>query len=61
MTKDYVGLTLEQAKQRANSTNNDGIRIAGCDGKCAGIVRDHVINRVNIYLENGIVTASKSF
>lgn len=60
-TRDYVGLTLEQAEQRANGTNNDVIRIAGRDGTCVGIVRDHVINRVNIYLENGIVAASKSF
>lgn len=60
-TKDYVGLTLEQAEQRAAATNNDVIRIAGRDGACTGIVRDHVINRVNIYLEDGIVTAAHSF
>jgi hypothetical protein len=60
-TKDYVGLTLEQAEQRAAATNNDVIRIAGRDGVCTGIVRDHVINRVNVYLENGVVTAAHSF
>jgi hypothetical protein len=60
-TKDYVGLTLEQAQQRAVATNNDVIRVAGRDGVCTGIVRDHVINRVNVYLQNGLVTAAHSF
>lgn len=60
-TKDYVGLTLEQAEQRAAATNNDVIRVAGQDGVCTGIVRDHVINRVNVYLENGVVTGAHSF
>ena len=53
--------TLEQAQQRAVSTNNDVIRVAGRDGACTGIVRDHVINRVNLYLQNGVVTAAHSF
>lgn len=61
VTKDYVGLTLAQAEDFAESTNNDYIRIAGRDGTCVGIIRDHVINRVNVYLENGVVTAAKSF
>ena len=60
-TKDYAGLTLEQAQQRAVATNNDVIRVAGRDGACTGIVRDHVINRVNLYLQNGVVTAAHSF
>lgn len=60
-TKGYVGLTLDQAEQRAAATNNDVIRIAGRDGACTGIVRDHVINRVNVYLESGVVTAAHSF
>ncbi len=60
-TRDYVGLTLAQAQQRAAATNNDYLRIAGRDGTCTGIVRDHVINRVNVYLEDGVVAASKSF
>lgn len=61
VTQDYVGLTLRQAQVRAELTKNDFIRIAGRNGTCAGIVRDHVINRVNVYLEHGVVTASKSF
>ena len=61
VTKDYVGLTLEQAERRALATDNDGIRTAGQDGTCVGIVRDHVINRVNVYLEDGVITAAKSF
>ena len=60
-TKDYVGLTLEQAQQRAVATNNDVIRVAGRDGACTGIVRDHVINRVNVYLRKGVVIAAHSF
>ena len=60
-TKDYIGLTLPLAEQRAVKTNNDLIRVAGRDGRCAGIMRDHLINRVNLYLENGVVTAAHSF
>lgn len=61
VTKDYVGLTLVQAQARATATNNDILRIAGQDGTCVGVVRDHVINRVNVYLEHGLITAAKSF
>lgn len=60
-TKDYVGLTLAEAERRAQATDNDVVRIAGRDGTCVGLVRDHVINRVNVYLEDGVVTAAKSF
>lgn len=60
-TKDYVGLTLAQAQQRAEATHNDVVRVAGRDGTCEGVVRDHVINRVNVYLVEGVVAAAKSF
>lgn len=60
-SKGYVGLTLEEAERRAIATNNDVLRVAGRDGVCTGIVRDHVINRVNVYLEDGIVVAAHSF
>ena len=60
-TKDYLGLTLEQAQRRAVATDNDVVRVAARDGACTGIVRDHVIHRVNVYLQDGVITAAHSF
>ncbi|HVQ87845.1 MAG TPA: hypothetical protein VMT88_06650 [Actinomycetes bacterium] len=50
----YVGLTLPQAKQLAKK-NDQTVRIIGKDGECFPITMDLRTNRVNLYLEDGIV------
>jgi hypothetical protein len=56
-TDGYLGLSTPEAKQYA-AEQNQTIRIAGRDGECFALTMDYRDNRVNIYLENGVVVAA---
>ncbi len=56
-TDGYLGLTQPEAKQYATEQDQT-IRIAGRDGECFALTMDYRDNRVNLYLEDGVVVAA---
>jgi hypothetical protein len=56
-TEGYIGLTQAEAKQYA-AENDQTIRVAGRDGKCFPLTMDYRTDRVNLYLEDGVVIAA---
>jgi hypothetical protein len=59
-TTDYVGKPLEEAKRLAEGRRLT-VRVVGQDGKCGFITDDLSTARVNVYVENGVVTAAGAF
>ena len=57
-TDSYHGLTQGEAKRYA-SEHDQTTRVAGRDGQCYPLTMDYRANRVNIYLENGVVVAAQ--
>lgn len=56
-TDQYLGLTEQQAKDLAKD-NGFTVRVAGRDGECYALTMDYRTDRVNVYLEDGTVTAA---
>lgn len=56
-TDQYLGLTEQEAEKLAKD-NAFTIRVAGRDGECYALTMDYRTDRVNVYLEDGTVTAA---
>jgi hypothetical protein len=56
-TDQYLGLTEQEAKDLAKD-NAFTVRVAGRDGECYALTMDYRTDRVNVYLEDGTVTAA---
>jgi len=54
--KDYVGLTVQQAEQKA-STEEVLFRVAVKDGQPQPTTKDYRIGRINATVENGVVSS----
>jgi hypothetical protein len=59
-TTEYLGKSVDAAKQLAESRKLT-IRVVGEDGTCHAITDDLSTTRVNVYVENGTVTAAGAF
>ena len=56
-TEQFIGLSLADAKSLAKQQNLT-TRLAGEDGDCYAMTMDYRTDRVNFYVENGIVTVA---
>lgn len=56
ISRDYNGLTVEQAQALADSKNVK-FRVAKQDGEEFGLTMDFILGRINAIVENGIVTS----
>jgi hypothetical protein len=56
-TKQFIGLPPKEAKQKAA---DDGLetRLAGRDGTCFAMTMDYRSDRVNFYVEDGVVVVA---
>jgi hypothetical protein len=57
LTDEYIGLSAPAAKQLAAEQERT-TRIAGRDGECFALTMDYRSDRVNLYLEDGLVVAA---
>jgi hypothetical protein len=58
--RDYVGLTEQEATDRA-ADEGYSIRVVGADGECFAITLDLRDDRVNVELADGVVIAAAIF
>lgn len=59
-TVDYLGKPIAEVKKLAESRDLT-VRVVGEDGACSAVTDDLSIKRVNVYVENGVVTAVGAF
>lgn len=57
---NYLGLSSDEAEARARAEDLE-VRILGIDGNCEDRTDDLRRNRVNFYLEDGVVTAAARY
>ena len=53
--QEYIGLTIEEARNKANEENRPH-RVVSTDGRASIITCDMKINRLNFTVKEGIVT-----
>lgn len=53
----FIGLSLADAKRLAKNQDLT-TRLAGEDGDCYALTMDYRTDRVNLYVENGVVTVA---
>lgn len=56
-TAPYLGLTEQDASDLAKD-NGLTLRVAGRDGECFALTMDYRVDRVNVYLDDAVVTAA---
>ena len=56
----YEGKTFEEAEALAKSRGNI-LRVTGEDGECRGGTDDYSFDRVNVYVEDGVVEVVEAF
>ena len=56
-TQQFIGLSLADAKNLAKQQDLT-TRLAGKDGDCYALTMDYRTDRVNFYVENGVVTVA---
>ena len=59
-TTDYLGRTLDEARTLA-ADRKLTLRVVGEDGECNVVTDDLSTQRVNVYVERGVVTAVGAF
>jgi hypothetical protein len=59
-TTEYLGKSLDEAKRLAEGRKLT-VRVVGEDGACGVVTDDLSSTRVNVYVENGVVTAVGAF
>lgn len=57
VTDAFVGLSAKEAKALARDQGQT-TRVAGRDGECFALTLDYRSDRVNLYLEQGVVVAA---
>jgi hypothetical protein len=56
----YEGKTLAEAEALADSRRHI-VRVVGEDNDCRGLSDDYSFERVNVYVEDGVVEAAEAF
>jgi hypothetical protein len=59
-TTDYLGKSVDDARELA-TTRKLELRVVGEDGACHAITDDLSTSRINVYVEQGMVTAAGAF
>jgi hypothetical protein len=59
-TVEYLGKTVDEVKTLAEGRKLT-VRVVGEDGACSAVTDDLSTTRVNVYVENGVVTAVGAF